>query len=101
MLRHISGVLWAVGHDLDEATLLWEKVIVDIWMWAWSRGTESKTQMIYLLTQDQLRLVVLWEGSNTAAGSSPRVPGWIPATVTSEASTAPKQGSFGTPTTIQ
>lgn len=69
-------------------------------MWAWSRGTKSRTQMIYLLTHDQLRLVVLWEGSNTAAGSSPRVPGWIPVTVTSEASTAPKKGSSGTPTTI-
>lgn len=40
-------------------------------------------------------LVVPWEGSHTAAG-----PGWFPATVVSEASTALKKGSFGTPTTI-
>lgn len=86
---------------MDEDTLLWEKIIVDKWMWAWSRGAESRTQMIYLLTQDQLMLMVPCEGFNTAAGPSPRVPGWIPATVTSEASTAPKQGSFGTPTTIR
>jgi len=42
-LRHVSGVLWAVGHGLDEATLLWKKDVVDIWTWAWPKETKNRT----------------------------------------------------------
>lgn len=44
-------------------------------------------------------LAVSWEGSHTAAGPTPWVPGSVPATIPSQASTTPKQGSGGTPTT--